>query len=207
MGDNIKRFQADDIVLVGSDTPHFWRHDGDEVYQEDSVFSTVMPFVEAIWGKKFIQLPENILIKNLMIKSKRGLLLTGKTRDSVATLIEKIKGSEGTYKLLYLLECLVAMAVGNENEVIPLSYLGFEHQATSSEKDRINQIYEYCFAHFKEKILLQTIADEVGLAPSSFCRYFKSKTGKGLTEFLLELTVGNACRLLQQNNLNIKQIC
>jgi AraC-like DNA-binding protein len=99
--------------------------------------------------------------------------------------MDKIKISEGTYRLIYLLECLVTIAAGNNNEVIPLTSLGFEHQSSISEQERINAIYEYSFQNFKERIPLETIASEIGLAPTSFCRYFKSKTGKNFTDFIL----------------------
>jgi AraC-like DNA-binding protein len=80
---------------------------------------------------------------------------------------------------------LVTIAAGNNNEVIPLTSLGFEHQSSISEQERINAIYEYSFQNFKERIPLETIASEIGLAPTSFCRYFKSKTGKNFTDFIL----------------------
>jgi AraC-like DNA-binding protein len=208
MGDNIKRFSAGDIILVGSNLPHFWRYDDDELQgKEDSLYSTVIHFTDKLWGDRFFALTENVLINKLLSKSRRGLLLTGTTRDKVAHLIEKIKVAEGTYRLIYLLECLVAISIGSADEVIPLSSLGFEHQTSISEQERINAIYEYAFNNFKERIPLETIAAEIGLAPTSFCRYFKSKTGKSFTDFILELRVGYACKLLHENRLNVKQIC
>ncbi len=207
MGDNIKRFEAEDIVLVGSNLPHFWRYDNEQSLNEEVLYSTVIHFSELLWGERFLDLPENILIKNLIEKSRRGLLLKGNTRNKVAKLMEKIKTSEGTYRLIYLLESLVIISLGNQEEVIPLSSLGFEHQSSISEQERINFIYDYCFKNFKERIPLETIASETGFAPSSFCRYFKSKTGKSFTDFILELRVGHACKLLHENKLNVKQIC
>jgi AraC-like DNA-binding protein len=209
LGDNIKRFEAGDIILLGSNVPHFWRYDEDELNkQEETLFSTVIHFKESLWGDRFMDLPENILLKNVISKSQRGLLLSGKTRSAVMTLIQKIKASEGTYRLIYLLECLVTIATGNSDEVTPLASIGFEHQSSSNyEQERINTIYEFSFKNFKERIPLNVISAEVGLVPSSFCRYFKSKTGKSFTDFILELRVGNACKLLQENRLNVKQIC
>jgi AraC-like DNA-binding protein len=207
LGDNIKRFQAGDIVLVGSNLPHFWRYDEDDLESESVVYSTVIHFTVNLWGERFMQLPENTLLNLLLEKSKRGLLLTGQTQATVATLMDRIKNAEGTYRLIYLLECLVVMASGHTDEVQPLTSLGFEHQSSAYEQQRINAIYDYSFKHFKDKIPLEAIASEVGLTPSSFCRYFKSKTGKSFTHFILELRVSNACRLLHQNQLNVKQIC
>jgi len=91
--------------------------------------------------------------------------------------------------------------------MISLSSLGFEHQSSALEQERINAIYEYAFQHFKERIPLEIIASEVGLVPNSFCRYFKSKTGKSFTDFILELRVGYTCKLLLENKLSSKQIC
>jgi AraC-like DNA-binding protein len=207
MGDNIKRFEADDIVLVGSNLPHFWRYDEEQNLGEEILFSTVIHFSEKLWGEHFIDLPENFSIKNMFEKSKRGLLLKGNTRNKVAILMEKIKISEGTYRLIYLLESLLIISIGNNEEVLPLASIGFEHQSSDYEHERINKIYDYSFKNFKERIPLETIAAEIGLAPSSFCRYFKSKTGKSYTDFILELRVGHACKLLHENKLNVKQIC
>jgi AraC-like DNA-binding protein len=206
MGDNITRFERDDIVLVGSNLPHFWRYDED-ISEEGTLFSTVIHFSEKLWGERFMELPENFSIKNLFEKSKRGLLLKGNTRNKVAILMDKIKVSEGTYRLIYLLECLLIISIGNNEEVLPLTSMGFEHQSSDYEQERINLIYDYSFKNFKERIPLDTIASEIGLAPSSFCRYFKSKTGKSYTDFILELRVGHACKLLHENKLNVKQIC
>ena len=207
MGDNIRRFEADDIVLVGSNLPHFWRYDEENEIIEDKIYSTVIHFTEQLWGERFFHLPENLMIKNVLEKSKRGLLLKGNTRNKVANLMEKIRLSEGTYRLIYLLESLAVISVGNQAEITPLTSLGFEHQSSVSEQERINIIYDYSFKNFKERIPLETIAAEIGFAPSSFCRYFKSKKGKSFTDFILELRVGHACKLLHENKLNVKQIC
>ncbi len=45
------------------------------------------------------------------------------------------------------------------------------------------------------------------ISPNSFCRYFKSRTRKTYSQFLIEIRVGHACKLLIENNLSIKQLC
>ncbi len=209
MGDHIQRFSAGDLVLVGPNLPHFWRYDEDfpEPEAEQALCSTVIHFTGDLWGERFLQLPENKLLNSVLEKAQRGLLLRGQTRNRVAGLMERIRLSEGTYRLIHLLECLVAMATGDPHDLVPLASLGFRHQPSAAEHERINAIYEYAFQHFRDWIPLEVIAAEVGLVPSSFCRYFKSKTGKSFSGFLLELRVGHACKLLLENRLNNKQIC
>ena len=207
MGDSIKPFKAGDIVLVGSNLPHFWRYDEalNNPHEEESNYSTVIHFTEKLWGESFINMPENLQVKDLLEKAKRGLQLVGTTQERVGTLMQKIGNASGTYRLVYLLECLAIIA--ENHETLPLASLGFQYEASKVEHERINAIYDFSFHHFLERIPLEMISAKVGLVPSSFCRYFKSKTGKSFTSFILELRVGLACRLLLQNDFPVKQVC
>lgn len=208
MGDHIKRFQGGDMVLVGSNLPHFWRYDEElnENAIQETVYSTVIHFTEKLWGDSFLELPENMPLKSIFEEAKRGLLLTGQTRDKVTLLMEKIRHTEGTYRLIYLLECVVSIVQAPDNEKSTLASLGFQYTSSKSENDRINTIYEYSFQHFRERISLESIASKACLTPESFCRFFKAKAGKKFTQFIIELKVGYACKLLIENKLDNKQI-
>ncbi|MBA4167115.1 MAG: AraC family transcriptional regulator, partial [Chitinophagaceae bacterium] len=65
----------------------------------------------------------------------------------------------------------------------------------------------YSLTHYKRKIQMEEIAGVANMSPNSFCRYFKSKTRKTYSNFLIEIRVGIACKLLLENKLSIKQIC
>ena len=54
---------------------------------------------------------------------------------------------------------------------------------------------------------LDEVAAVAKLVPNSFCRHFKSRTGKTYTQFLTELRIGHACKLLLDNRISIKQLC
>jgi AraC-like DNA-binding protein len=208
MGDSVRPFKAGDIILVGSNLPHFWRYDDDFNLDADDnakPFSTVIHFTEKLWGELFMGLPENFQLKRLFEKAKRGLFITGDTNAKLTALINDLVKAQGTYRLVYLLECL-ACIVKNQ-DYISLSSLGFEYSPLTIEHDRINTIYDYSFNHYLEKIPLKTIAYEAGLAPGSFCRYFKSKTGKNFTDFILELRIAFACKLLLEDRYPVKDIC
>ncbi|MNR41589.1 HTH-type transcriptional activator Btr [compost metagenome] len=88
-----------------------------------------------------------------------------------------------------------------------LASVGFQYDLEQVEKDRISDIYEYTYANFRNKICLEEIADVAKISPNSFCRYFKSRTRKTYSQFLTEIKVGQACKLLIEAHLNLKQIC
>ncbi len=207
IGDNIKRFDGGDIVLVGSNLPHYWKFD-EKYFQKKGgakALSTVIHFFENFWGDKFINLPETKPIKVVLEKAKRGILVKGGDAEKIAALIEKINSTEGLVRMMALIECLSAFAAAKE--LLLLSSIGFNFDFSDSENERINAIYNYTLSHYNGEIYLQEIAAIAGMVPNSFCRYFKSRTGKTYSQFLTELRIGQACKLLIENKLSIKQLC
>jgi len=206
VGDNIQRFGPDDIVLVGANLPHYWRDDDEEILEkkEPSPYSTVIHFTDFFWGERFLELVENKPLKIILDKAQRGLLLSGKLKNNVGRLMEKMRFAEGPERIMGLMECLLAIA--RSEEYVMLSSVGFQYDLSESENDRINAIYHYTLSHFKQKISLEEISSIAGMVPSSFCRYFKSRTGKTYFQFLNEIRVGHCCKLLIDNNVSIKQL-
>lgn len=113
--------------------------------------------------------------------------------------------AEGHHRVVLLMEAL--SAIGSCSNLTYLSSIGFKQDLVEAENDRINTIYDYSIRNFRNKIQLEEIAAMANISPNSFCRYFKSRTRKTFSQFLIELRVGHACKLLIENNLSIKQIC
>lgn len=207
IGDSIQRFKAGDVVLVGSNLPHYWRFD-DVYFEEGSSAQAdvrVSHFHEQFWGHSFLDLPENALIKGVLEKSKRGVQVSGRTGQIVAALLEDLLKAEGSRRIILLIEALFTIASCTQLET--LSSMGFKPDLVDVESDRINAIYEYSLKNFKRKIQLEEISDVANISPNSFCRYFKSRTRKTYSQFLIELRVGHACKLLIENNQCIKRLC
>jgi AraC-like DNA-binding protein len=205
VGDNIKGFSDGDIVLVGSNLPHFWKYESYIEDESDAPFSTVIHFNENFWGEKFLDLPETKVIKNLLDRARRGLLINRDACPIIGRLIEKIYSSEGITRIVALIECLTEFA--NSHDSVTLCSMGFQYDFSESENERLNAIYDFTIKNFKDKILLEEVAELAGLVPNSFCRYFKSRTGKTYSQFLIELRVGYACKLIIENKINMKQLC
>ncbi|MDP4151283.1 MAG: AraC family transcriptional regulator [Bacteroidota bacterium] len=207
VGDHIKRFHPGDIILVGSNLPHYWRYDEAhfDPSKEMPVHSTVIHFSENFWGDPFLELPETKPIKTLLEKARRGILVTARQEKKIPDLIGRIRGAEGVGRIIALIECLSAFAASDRLRL--LSSMGFRHDFAESENERINAIYDYTLRHFSKKIYLGDVAAVAGLVPNSFCRYFKSRTGKTYSQFVTEIRVGHACELLIDNRISIKQLC
>jgi AraC-like DNA-binding protein len=207
IGDNIKRFKAGDVALVGSNLPHYWRFD-DAYFEENAKMIAdvrVVHFCEDFWGNNFLELPENAAIKSVLEKAKRGLQITGKTRTAVAEILEVLLDADGPQRIILLIKALVTIAGCKQLET--LASMGFKHDFMEAENDRINDIYDFTLKNFKRPIQLEEIASVANISPNSFCRYFKSRTRKTYSQFLIEIRVGHACKLLIESGMSIKQLC
>ncbi|HUS03231.1 MAG TPA: AraC family transcriptional regulator [Chitinophagaceae bacterium] len=207
IGDSIKRFKSGDVVIVGSNLPHYWRFD-DIYFEENANVKAdirVAHFTENFWGQSFLDLPENNNLKTVLEKAKRGLQITGKSRQLVAQLLEQLVSCNGSKRIILLMEAL--SSIFDCKQLSSLSSIGFKPDLVEAEKDRINAIYEYSIKNFRNKIQLENIAKVANISPNSFCRYFKSRTRKTYSQFLIELRVGHACKLLIEDNQCIKRLC
>jgi len=207
IGDNISTFSTGDVVLVGPNLPHYWQFD--EIYFQSSestaVDVSVVHFNEKFWGEAFLNLPENKALRNILEKSKRGIHLSGEAKSNLGELIIKIINDEGPRKIISLIEVLISLFESRDIKL--LASVGFQHNFNETEKDRINAIYNYSISNFKKKITLEEIAEVAALSPNSFCKYFKSRSKKTYSEFINEIRVGHACKLLIDSDYNIKEIC
>lgn len=206
-GDNIARFQNDDVLLIGSNLPHYWKCD--DIYFEKNpalkAVATVAHFKPDFWGRDFLELPENRKIKDLLQKAKKGITIKGNTKKAIIKILGELQKVEGSLRIALLLQALYTIAASRNYKTISATI--FEESAADKESERLNIIYQYTLEHFRENIPLQKIASIAHISPNSFCRYFKAHTRKNYNLFLQELRVGHASKLLIENKENITQVC
>ena len=83
---------------------------------------------------------------------------------------------------------------------------GSRFQHTLPQNDPLLQIHQFCLEHLSEDISVEGMADFAGYSRSHFCRIFNALAGKSPHEYLLELRVRMAVRMLQNNDLSVKEI-
>jgi len=206
IGDHIGHFQSGDIVLIGPDLPHCFRHE--KKYTMKNARTTgetiCIKFLPEIFGNVFLNLPEMKTIKKVLSESSCALRLYGKSKMTISKIIDKILTAPPGKKMIHLLSILEAIA--EYKEFTTLSSKGFMQSHDESDKERIKAIFEFTFNHYRDKITINDLASLVNMTRESFCRYFKAKTKKTYSRFLMEVRIGSACRLLVENELNVAGI-
>lgn len=208
IGDNISSFSPEEIILVGEKLSHAWRCK-DEYFQNNSDYNIeaiVLQFLPDCFGKQLLQLPEAYLIPKLFEKAKSGLIIKGETKKKVAHLMHTCVNETGFGKIISLLNILKIIAESEECETIVKTQTTF-HQSNEADNIRLNNIFNYTHAHYKQDITLEEVANIANLSITSFCRYFKMMTRKTYYDFLVEIRISHACRLLVENMLPTEVIC
>jgi AraC-like DNA-binding protein len=156
-------------------------------------------------GNDFWNLPESKIILKIIRQSGRGIKLTGKTRDEVAALMKSIDTSYGFTRITLLMTILEMIAFNGEYKYLASPVV----QNTINERDseRLNKVYKYVIDNIQHEISLDKAAFIANLSTSAFCRYFRKRVNKTFVQFLNEIRIGQACRLLVNENQSITDIC
>lgn len=207
IGDHIQRFQAGDMVLTGPNLPHLWR--SDQIYFQDQpglkTHGIVIYFSDQFLNNAVFDLEEFRSIAHVLQTSASGVGIIGDTQKIIQKRMKSLLEKEGVGSIIQLLEILEIIAGSSDCQLIAdPTYVNLHKD---SERDRMSLVYELVMNGFTNKITLKEAADLCNLSESAFSRYFKSRANQSFSSFLSQVRIHQACKLLQEENLNISQIC
>ncbi|MEO8474151.1 MAG: AraC family transcriptional regulator [Chryseolinea sp.] len=207
IGDHVSPFKKGDLVFTGPDLPHVWRSDHEflENTKEYSTEGIVIYFHEHFLGDDFIKKNEVYKIRQLFVKARRGMEITGKTAEQAERMMVELlhlKDFDGMITLLNLLNVLA-----NTSEYNLLSSAGYTNSLKDSDTERMNKVHAYVMQNFKEKVMLNDVAAIANMTTTSFSRYFKTHGNKTFSDFLSEIRIGHACKLLIEKKMSVSEIC
>jgi len=67
-------------------------------------------------------------------------------------------------------------------------------------------VLHYIQNHYSCKLPIEEVVGQIHLSPSAFSHYFKKRTLKSFTQFVMELRLGKAAQLLQHTDLPITSV-
>ena len=203
VGDSVERFVPGDLVMIGPNVPHEWCSDRlDNGNESEAVY---ILFNTEILGKDFWHLPEARIIIRIIQQSERGIKLTGKTRNEVSDLIKQIETSFGFTRIILLLQILEKIAFNGEFQYLASPVIN--SPLNERDTERLNKVYKYVLDNFQHHISHEKAASIASLSSAAFCRYFRRRTNKTFIRFLNEIRIGQACRLLINENFAVAEIC
>jgi AraC-like DNA-binding protein len=206
VGDHIGYFEEGDIVFMGSYLPHVWVNDplyinGKAEYPAEAI---VVQFERNFLGEKFMDLPELSELKHLLYLSERGMVIKGKARETICSIMKNMPIMNGLQRISALLSIFDILVRNKEFDL--LTNPGFVQNFEFKSSDKFKRVTEYIMMNFDEEIQLQDIAAFSNMAVTTFCNFFKTQFRMTFIEYLNVIRVGHACKLLAQKENTIVDI-
>lgn len=203
VGSHFDLLQKDEVLLLGPYLPHNWQVNKKEIGSTD--YQIIIHFSDNIFGQDFFDLYPFTTINDLLKKSELGVCF----KDEVALIakeqMEQMLQMDEFERDIELLKLLNYLAISpNKTQ---LSYYGFRNTHNEEKVQRMNKVFKYITINYKENISLQEIADIASMTPQAFCKYFRERTQKTLTEFINEVRISHACKMLYSEEYSIEQVC
>jgi AraC-like DNA-binding protein len=207
VGDSISRFRPGDLVMIGQNVPHVCYSDDEYTKEESSLISEsiFILFKTEIFGNQLLSLPEFKCISKLIVDSRRGIKLKGKTCKEATSLIMSLNNSEGAKRIILLLSLLELIASGKEYQFLSSPLV--QNSINTYDSDRLDRVYTYVINNFHHEISIEKACSIANLSKYAFCHYFKKITNKTFVRFLTEIRIAFACRSLTEQNLSVEKIC
>jgi len=204
VGDNMDHFNGSELVLMGSGLPHLFKNE--EESESSAADYVIIKFKDLFEGENFFSLPEFARINQLLKNAKRGIIFSHQTVEKVKKSIIKLsETSNGVDKILIFIKIFKIISESKDYKF--LASESFILKSSSKGEDRIERVIDYITENYTKDISLEDLAKVSYMTTNSFCRYFKSRTGKTAFEFIREFRVNKACQMLINGEKNIATIC
>ncbi|GAB1415016.1 AraC family transcriptional regulator [Paludibacter sp.] len=205
IGDSIEEIDNYDLVLISdSELQHTWEQHS---CKSSNIREITIQFHPDLLPDGLLDKNQFKSIKELLIKARNGVAFPMKTIMKVYTHLDNllVDKDKGFYTVMKLLTVLYELSLCPDARM--LSSSSFAKITPVVDSRRIQKAQQYINNHFTEDIKLEDLSKHVGMTTTSFCRFFKLRTGKSIIDYLIDVRIGNATHLLANTTNSILEIC
>ena len=145
-------------------------------------------------------------IYRMLVRAKQGLAFPEEAIMMVYhQLVRLSKIEDGFLAVQELFSILYELSKFDDARELASS--AFAKVEIASDSKRILKVKNFIDEHYKEEMTLEQLASLVGMTSTSFSRYFKLRTGKNLSEYIVDIRLGHAARRLVDSTDSVSEIC
>ncbi len=206
IGDSIAYYDTGDLFFIGPNLPHTWYSRAGTMGKNCNHEAILVQFPENFAGLNVNSVPELYSLEQLFRESTRGIQFHGKIRTQVAKIIVELGKKEGLSRLITLITILDILSKAEKSNRKILSSIEFTRRLQPNDQSRIDRVCTFINDHYRNHLRLQDAASIVNMSTTAFSRFFKKSTGKTFVNYVNELRIGWACKLLIESDMNIAEI-
>lgn len=203
VGDSIETIGDYDLVLITSpDLEHVWEQH--ECKSED-VREITIQFHFGLEEDDFFEKNPFAPIRRMLQAARKGLCFPMPTILKVYEKLNMMSSiTDGFNSLMQFLEILNILAHSEDSRTLATS--SYAKVQVEDDSRRILKVKNYINANYPYELKLQTLADLANMSQSAFSRFFKLHTGRTLPDYIIDIRLGYATRMLLDTNDTIADI-
>jgi AraC-like DNA-binding protein len=203
VGDSNEIIGEYDMVLITSpDLEHVWEQN---TCTSDNIREVTVQFYFDLSEDGFLSHNPFNSMRKMMQEARKGLSFPLDAIMQVYHLIDTLSSiKDGFYAVTQFMTILYELSKCDGARTLATS--SYAKVEAESDSRRILKVKNYINKNYMDEIRLATMADIAGMSPSAFSRFFKLHTGRNLSEYIIDLRLGYASRMLVDTSKSIAEI-
>lgn len=204
VGDSVEEIGEYELVLIGGeDLEHVWEQG---TCRSKDIREVTIQFSSDIFGDDLLSKNQFTSIRRMLRKADHGLVFPMSAVMKVYSTLDTIAQEQERFvQFLKFLYILYELSVSDEARVLASS--SFAHTERSTESRRVQKVKQYINDNYAKPLKLSDLADLVGMSSVAFSRFFRQRTGRTLSDYIVDIRLGYAARMLVDSTKNISEIC
>ena len=204
VGDSSELIDDYDLVLITSpDLEHVWEQNG---CQSEEIREVTIQFYADLSDEGFLARSPFLPIRKMMLEARKGLVFPLEDIMRVYPLLDTLSSvKDGFYAVTQFYTILYELSKSQHTRTLATS--SYAKVEVESDSRRVLKVKNFISKNYRDEIRLATLADIAGMSPSAFSRFFKLHTGRKLSEYIIEMRLGYASRMLVDTSKGIAEIC
>ena len=205
VADSIVDFQPGDLVFIGPRLPHVWIADKDSWNPSNRFLEMVfIQFNSEVLCQQLLSLPEFKEVCRALEYSERGIQIIGQTLNEVSEIMLQLPYMNNFDRLMNFFRLMNIIGISHTN--IHLASTEYLRKRLNTGSRRISMIHEFLMNNYLQDVNLEQIAEIVSMAKGSLCNFFKMNMGITIFEYLNQIKIDFACKLLMDPDLSIAKV-
>ena len=204
VGDSSEVIGEYDLVLITSpDLEHVWEQ---HECKSEEIREITVQFDFPMGEDSFLGKTPFLPMQKMLNEARKGLCFPVSAIMRVYDKLDTLSSiKEGFYAVMQFLTILYELSKCSGARSLASS--SFAKIAVEDDSRRILKVKNFISKNFMDEIRLAQLADIAGMSPSAFSRFFKLHTGRNLTDYIIDMRLGAASRMLVDTSRSISEIC
>ena len=203
VGDSNEVIGDYDLVLITSpDLEHVWEQN---TCTSDDIREITVQFYLDLSDDGFLSRNPFHSLQKMLKEARKGLSFP---MDAIMRVYQQLdtlsRVKDGFYAVMQFLTILYELSRSEGARTLATS--SYAKVEVESDSRRVLKVKNYIAKNYMDEIRLNTLADIAGMSPSAFSRFFKLHTGRNLSDYIIEMRLGYASRMLVDTARSIAEI-